>query len=64
MGSQGLPTLSQNAPPPLMRAAVHRAMTPGGVVHYGVLANQRANDRCSVCGTVSVSHLSFRKRRV
>jgi hypothetical protein len=47
MGSQGLPTLSQNAPPPLMRAAVHRAMTPGGVVHYGVLANQRANDRCS-----------------
>jgi hypothetical protein len=63
LGSQGPPALSQKAPPLVMRAAAHRAVTPRGVAHSGVPANQRATGALA-CGTVSASHLSFRKRRV
>jgi hypothetical protein len=47
LGSQGPPALSQKAPPPVMHAAAHRAMTPGAVAHSGVLADQRADGWCS-----------------
>jgi hypothetical protein len=46
LGSQGPPALSQKAPP-VMRAAVHQAMTPAGVAHSGMPADQRADGRCS-----------------
>jgi hypothetical protein len=47
LGSQGPPALSQKAPPPMMHAAVHQAVTPGGVAHSEVLADQWVDGRCS-----------------
>jgi hypothetical protein len=47
LGSQGPPVLSQKAPPPKMRAEAHRAVTPEGVAHSEVPADQRVDDRCS-----------------
>jgi hypothetical protein len=47
VGARILVPSSQKAPPPVMRIGVHRAVTPGAVAHFEVLADKWANDQCS-----------------
>jgi hypothetical protein len=47
-----------------MQAEACHARTLGSMAHSEVPADQRADNWCSCIGAASVSHLSFRKRRV
>jgi hypothetical protein len=47
LGPQGPPSLSQKAPPPVMRIEVRWAVTPGVVVHFEVPIDQRLEGQCS-----------------
>jgi hypothetical protein len=62
LGSQEPPPLSQKVPLLVMPLVVRRAGTPGVVVRCQLTNGQSAS--ALACGTVSASHLSFRKRRV
>jgi hypothetical protein len=64
LGSQGPPTLSQKDPLHVMLLAVRRAVTPRVVAYFKVPLTNGQSAGALACGTVSASHLSFRKRRV
>jgi hypothetical protein len=46
-GSQGPPSRSQKAPPPVICVEARRAVTPVAVAHSKVPGDQRVDDWCS-----------------